>query len=616
MTGGPEPVFLGVERSFTGKRWHERLVDARLGLTLAQRLSVPEIIGRALAARGVGVEDAEAYLNPTLKRSFPDPRHLIDMDVAVERLVRAVRGGERIAVFGDYDVDGATSSALIKRFFAAVGAEVMVYIPDRLKEGYGPNEAALIKLRRQGIDIVITVDCGISAHGPLAAAAEAGLDVIVVDHHVAEATLPRAIAVINPNRLDEHSPHGALAAVGVAYLLCVAVNAGLRDVGWYGDGGVAEPNLIQWLDLVALGTVCDMVPLTGLNRALASQGLKVLAKRRNTGLAALADVVGLDARPEAWHLGFVLGPRINAGGRVGDADLGVRLLTTTDESEARELATRLDEQNAERKVIEAVVLEQALAQAEAEGGRGAGVVFVSAEGWHPGVIGIVASNLARRFGRPALVVALGNGVGKGSGRSVRGVDLGSSVIAARQEGLLINGGGHPMAAGFTVARDKLAALREFIETRVAAEIEAGDIGPTLMLDGALKPEATTVELVDLIQRLGPFGSGNAEPRFAFPSVRVAKADVVGENHVRCFLTASERQGGGRLKAIAFRCAGTRLGDALLDKSRLALHIAGHIRRDDWMGREGVQLLIDDAAPAHGEDSLRSGPRAAVAVRRR
>ena len=598
MTGGREPVFLGVERSFTGKRWHERLADARLGLTLAQRLSVPEIIGRALAARGVGVEDAEAYLNPTLRDSFPDPHHLLDMDVAVERLVRAVRVGERIAVFGDYDVDGATSAALIKRFFAAVGAEVTVYIPDRLKEGYGPNEAALIKLRRQGIDIVITVDCGISAHGPLAAAAEAGLDVIVVDHHVAEATLPRAIAVINPNRLDEHSPHGALAAVGVAYLLCVAVNAGLRDVGWYGDGGVAEPNLIQWLDLVALGTVCDMVPLTGLNRALASQGLKVLAKRRNPGLAALADVVGLDARPEAWHLGFVLGPRINAGGRVGDADLGVRLLTTNDESEARVLAMRLDGQNTERKAIEAAVLEQALAQAEGE--RGAGVVFVSAEGWHPGVIGIVASNLARRFGRPALVVARQNGVCKGSGRSVRGVDLGSSVIAARQEGLLIDGGGHPMAAGFTVARDKLGALREFIEARLTAEIEAGDIGPTLMLDGALKPEATTVELVDLIRRLGPFGSGNAEPRFAFPSVRVAKADVVGENHVRCFLAASERQGGGRLKAIAFRSAGTPLGDALLDRSGLALHIAGHVRRDDWMGREGVQLLIDDAAPAHGE----------------
>ncbi len=602
MTGRREPVFLGVERSFTGKRWHERLADARLGLTLAQRLSVPEIIGRALAARGVGVEDAEAYLNPTLKRTFPDPRHLIDMDVAVERLVRAVGAGERIAVFGDYDVDGATSAALIKRFFAAAGAEVVVYIPDRLKEGYGPNEAALIKLRRQGIDVVITVDCGISAHGPLAAAAEAGLDVIVVDHHVAEAKLPRALAVINPNRLDEHSAHGALAAVGVAYLLCVAVNAGLREAGWYGDGAAgrrrAEPDLIRWLDLVALGTVCDMVPLTGLNRALVSQGLKVLARRRNTGLAALADVVGLDARPEAWHLGFVLGPRINAGGRVGDADLGVRLLATTDESEARALAARLDEQNAERKVIEAAVLDQA--QAQAEGERGAGVVFVSAQGWHPGVIGIVASTLARRFGRPALVVALQNGVGKGSGRSVRGVDLGSSVIAARQEGLLIDGGGHPMAAGFTVALDKLGAFREFIEARVAAEIEAGDIGPTLMLDGALKPEATTVELVDLIQRLGPFGSGNAEPRFAFPSIRVAKADVVGENHVRCFLTASERQGGGRLKAIAFRSAGTALGDALLDRSRLALHVAGHVRRDDWMGREGVQLLIDDAAPAHGE----------------
>ncbi|MEE8123911.1 MAG: single-stranded-DNA-specific exonuclease RecJ [Alphaproteobacteria bacterium] len=598
MAGGGAPVFLGVERSFRGKRWRARLVDERLGLTLAQRLDVPEIIGRVLAARGVGVEDAAGYLDPTLRRHLPDPSHLIDMDAAVPRLVRAVMAGEKIAVFGDYDVDGATSAALLKRFFAAAGTDLAVYIPDRLREGYGPNEAALIKLQARGAKVVITVDCGMTAHEPLAAASEAGLDVIVVDHHVAEPGLPTAVAVINPNRLDEQTPHRQLAAVGVAYLLAIAVNRGLREAGWYQAKGGArdEPDMLQWLDLVALGTVCDMVPLTGVNRALVAQGLKVMARRANPGLAALADVARLDKRPAAWHLGFVLGPRINAGGRVGEADLGARLLATGDEAEARAFAARLDAYNAERKKIEAAVFDDALAQAESD--EGGALVFACARGWHPGVIGIVASRLTERFNRPACAVALDDDVGRGSGRSVRGVDLGSSVIAARQAGLLINGGGHPMAAGFTVAAEKLGELRAFLDARVAAQMEAGEVGPTLSLDGALRLEAATLELVESIRRLEPFGAGNAEPRFAFPSIRVAKADVVGENHVRCFLAGGGQAGGGRLKAIAFRSVGTELGRALLASSGIALHIAGHLRRDDWMGNEGVQLLIDDAAPAH------------------
>lgn len=599
MAGGAEPVFLGVERSFTGKRWRARLADERLGLTLAQRLAVPEIIGRVLAARGVGVDDAEDYLDPTLRRHLPDPSHLIDMDAAVERLVRAVTGGEKIAVFGDYDVDGAASAALLKRFFAAAGADLAVYIPDRLSEGYGPNEAALMKLRARGAKVVITVDCGIAAHQPLAAAGKAGLDVIVVDHHVAEAVLPRAVAVINPNRLDEQTAHRQLAAVGVAYLLAIAVNRGLRDAGWYGAKGGAgrdEPDMLQWLDLVALGTVCDMVALSGLNRAFVAQGLKVMARRANPGLAALADAARLERRPEAWHLGFLLGPRINAGGRVAEADLGVRLLTTEDEAEARALAARLDAHNSERREIEAAVFDGAMAQAEND--AGGALVFACGRGWHPGVIGIVASRLVERFNRPACAVALGEDIGKGSGRSVRGVDLGSSVVAARQAGLLIDGGGHPMAAGFTVASEKLGELRAFLEARVAAQVAAGEIGPTLSLDGALRPEAATLELVETIQRLGPFGVGNAEPRFAFPSVRVAKADVVGGDHVRCFLAAAERAGGGRLKAIAFRSLGSGLGRALLAGAGMALHVAGHLRRDEWMGNKGVQLLIDDAAAAH------------------
>ncbi len=588
-----EPEFLGVGCSFSGKSWRPRLAEDRLGLTLAQRLSLPEIVGRALAARGIGADDAEAYLNPTLRELLPDPSHLKDMDTAARRIARAVTGGENIAIFGDYDVDGATSSALLKRFLGAVGAEATVYIPDRIREGYGPNEAALLALHDQGAKVVITVDCGITAFEPLAAAARAGLDVIVIDHHVAEPQLPEALAVVDPNRLDESSPHRQLAAVGVTYLLVVAVNRELRRTGWYGDGsGRAEPDLLGWLDLVALGTVCDMVKLTGVNRALVAQGLKVMAQRRNPGLAALGDVARLDAPPDAWHLGFLLGPRVNAGGRVGEADLGVRLLTTADGAEAARLAQRLDDHNAERREIEAQVFEDAMAQA-AETDTAA-LVFVAAQGWHPGVIGIVASRLGQHFARPACVVALDADVGKGSGRSVAGVDLGAAVIAARQAGHLVNGGGHVMAAGFTVARDRLDGLREFLTARIAQELAQSGYTPTLMVDGALSPKAANTELVDIIGRLAPFGIGNPEPRFAFPRIRVVKADIVGENHVRCIIAGED---GGRLKAIAFRAAGTALGDGLLHGKGMALHVAGHLRRDDWMGRNGVQLVVDDGAPA-------------------
>ncbi len=596
-----QPEFLGVGCSFSGKSWRPRLAEDRLGLTLAQRLSLPEIVGRALAARGIGPDDAESYLNPTLRELLPDPSHLLDMDTAARRIAAAVTKAENIAIFGDYDVDGATSAALLKRFLKAVGAEATVYIPDRIREGYGPNQAALLALHEAGAKVVITVDCGITAFEPLAAAAAAGLDVIVVDHHVAEPQLPEAHAVVDPNRLDESSPHRQLAAVGVSYLLVIAVNRELRRAGWYGDGsGRQEPDLLAWLDLVALGTVCDMARLTGVNRALVAQGLKVMARRGNPGLAALGDVAGLDARPDAWHLGFLLGPRVNAGGRVGEADLGVRLLTTSDGAEAARLAQLLDGHNATRREIEAQVFEDAMAQAEES--DTSGLVFVAGEGWHPGVIGIVASRLVQHFSRPTCVVALdgnmgdGNmgdgGMGKGSGRSVAGVDLGAAIIAARQAGHLVNGGGHVMAAGFTVSRDKLDALRGFLAERIALDLAQSGYMPTLMVDGALSPKAADTALVDVITRLAPFGIGNSEPRFAFPRVRVVKADIVGENHVRCIIAGED---GGRLKAIAFRAAGTALGDGLLHGKGMALHVAGHLRRDDWMGRGGVQLVVDDGA---------------------
>ncbi len=483
---------LGVDRSFGGRRWRWRAAGDAAALALAQRLGVSEIVGRVLAGRGVGPEEGPLYLEPRLREQLPDPSVFRDMDRAAARLAAAVRGGERIAVFGDYDVDGATSSALLKRFFAALGVAVRVYIPDRLTEGYGPNPAALRRLRDEGASVVVTVDCGTTAHAALAAAADLGLDVIVVDHHVAESGLPPALAVVNPNRLDESGAHGQLAAVGVAFLLAVAVNRELRAAGWYDGTGRPEPDLRRWLDLVALGTICDVVPLTGVNRALVSQGLKVMARRANPGLAALADVARLSEPPGAYHAGFVLGPRVNAGGRVGEADLGARLLATDDPEEARRLAHLLDEHNRERRRIEEGVLAEALAAAEAM--EDAPALLVAADGWHPGVIGIVASRLKERFNRPAFVVAFDGAVGKGSGRSIGGVDMGAAIIAARQAGLLIDGGGHAMAAGFSVERGRLEALRRFLVERLGGEIAAKGIVPGLAVDGVISVPAATLDL--------------------------------------------------------------------------------------------------------------------------
>jgi len=585
---------LTVERSFSGLNWRPRLDDDRAALVLAQRLGLPEIVGRALAARGIGPKDAELFLNPALKVQLPDPGHLKDMERGAGRIADAIEAGEGIAVFGDYDVDGATSSALLARFCRALGTEIETYIPDRIKEGYGPNRAAMLALGARGAKVIITVDCGVSAFEPLKAASDAGIDVVVVDHHVAEARLPEALAVINPNRLDDDSPHKQLAAVGVAFLLVVAVNRALRKRGFYSSR--PEPDLMGWLDLVALGTVCDQVPLTGVNRALVAQGLKVLARRTNPGLVALADVAGLDTRPEAWHLGFMLGPRINAGGRVGRPGLGAGLLACDDPAAAKGMAQELDAFNVERREIEALVLADALAQAES-GGAGAGdLVFVAGEGWHPGVIGIVASRIGERMRRPVCVVAIDGDVAKGSGRSIAGIDLGAAVIAARQEGLLINGGGHAMAAGFTVARDRLGALEEYLGVRIAAQHVARgeEVGRTLFYDGAISVGGATTELVERIKALAPFGSGNSEPRFVLPAVTVAKAEIVGENHLRLFVRGHD---GGRIKAMAFRAADRPLGAALLQTGGAPVHLAGRLRIDDWQGRHDVEFLIDDAAPA-------------------
>jgi len=566
----------------------------RQALALSQRLGLPDAVARVLAARGVDTDQAPGFLAPTLREHLPDPAHLLGMAAAVERLVRAVQKDELVAIFGDYDVDGATSSALLQRFLTALGARVRVYIPDRMVEGYGPNLPALSRLKDEGASLVITVDCGITAHEPLAGAATIGLDVIVVDHHVAEPALPTAVAIINPNRLDETSPHRQLAAVGVAFLLAVAVNRRMRELKWFDGTDRTPPDLLRWLDLVALGTVCDVVPLIGVNRALVAQGIKVLAQRGNPGLVALADAAGLDSTPGAYHLGFILGPRVNAGGRVGRAEYGARLLASEDPDEAKRLAGELNRFNEERRAIEAAVLDQAIAVVEAEDRRDTSLVFVAGEGWHPGVIGIVASRLRERYNRPACVVALDRGIGKGSGRSVSGVALGPAVIAARQAGLLVNGGGHAMAAGFTVEAGQIRPLRQFLSARIADQLAGAPLVPMLGLDGVVEPRAATADLVAALAKIGPFGPGNAEPRFALPAVRVMKADVVGTDHVRCFIAGGD---GARLKAIAFRALDGPLGRALLQSGGLAMHIAGHLRADDWQGRAGVQLLIDDAAHA-------------------
>lgn len=581
---------LGIERSLTGRRWQEASGDSRIAQAISQRLDLPELVGRVMAARGIALEQATSYLNPTLRDLLPDPAILRDMDRAAERIAAAIQNDQIIGIFGDYDVDGATSSALLMRFIRAVGGRYVLCIPDRIKEGYGPNAPAMLALKAQGARVVITVDCGTLAFAPLEEAAAAGLDVVVVDHHASEPQLPRAFAVINPNRLDEAGGLGHLAAVGVAFLLVVAVNRHLRAAGWYGPGRSA-PDLMSWLDIVALGTVCDVVPLVGVNRALVVQGLKIMARRRNPGLSALADVAGFSEPPDAYHLGYLLGPRVNAGGRVGQSDLGALLLSTDDPAEAARIAGQLDIHNRERQGLEAEMLLQAIEQAEARQDEGLPLVMAAGESWHPGVVGIIAGRLKERYGRPACAISLQGDIGTGSGRSIPGHDLGAAVIAARQAGLLLKGGGHAMAAGFTVARARIGELHMFLAERLA-DGAAGKLVPMLELDGAMELAGANVALAETLRQLGPFGSGNREPRFVLKAVRVTAPRVVGSGHVSCQLMG---QGGTRLRAIAFRATDSELGQALLAGDGTPLHLAGTLRLDNWQGVTRVQLFIEDAA---------------------
>ena len=589
-------AFLGVERSLTGRRWAERLDGsaARQAQAIAQRHGISDIVARVLAGRGIAADDVPAFLDPALKTLMSDPSALTDMDAAATRIADAVLAEEPIAIFGDYDVDGASSAALLTRFLRAVGRDALVYIPDRIFEGYGPNPDAMGKLAGAGARLVVCVDCGSTSFDALAEGRRLGLDTVVIDHHQVGAELPPAAAIVNPNRQDDLSGLGHLAAVGVTFLTVVAVNRQLRIRGFYA-GARPEPDLLQWLDLVALGTVCDVVPLIGLNRAFVSKGLRAMARRDNRGLAALTDVARLGGPAAPYHLGFLLGPRINAGGRIGDAALGARLLTSDDPAECERLAAELDRLNRERQVLEAAMLEEACAEAEAEIGHGAGppVLVTASDRWHPGVVGLIASRLKDRFNRPAIAIAMQpNGSGAGSGRSVAGVDIGRAVRLAVERGILVKGGGHAMAAGLTVERNRLGELRAFLADHMtsAAGFEPG----ALSIDAALTAAGATTDLISLVERAGPFGSGHAEPVFAFPSHRIAYAESVRNGHVRLSLKATD---GAAIKAMAFRAADTELGRALLDARGRTLHVAGTLSADQWQGRSQASLRIVDAALA-------------------
>jgi single-stranded-DNA-specific exonuclease len=591
-------LFLGVENSATGRAWRDRLDErgASRALAIAQQHELPELLARILAGRNVEANAVDAFLDPAIKRSMPDPNVLTAMPEAATRIADAMTRGESIAIFGDYDVDGATSAAVLARFLRHGGVEPMIHIPDRLFEGYGPNVEAVRTLAERGATLLVTVDCGTTSIEPLSEAKALGMDVVVIDHHQADETLPRATAIVNPNRRDDLSGLGYLAAAGLVFMTVVAVNRELRARGFWTEAR-PEPDLLSYLDDVALGTVADVVPLIGLNRAFVAKGLLVLRRREQPGLVSLMDVARLSGPPEAWHLGFLLGPRINAGGRIGRADLGVRLLLEADPIEAAKIAAELDRLNRERQAIE----QETLAQAEAEAMAALGieetgaVVITAAEGWHPGVVGLVAARLKEKFGRPAFAIALEpGGIGTGSGRSITGVDIGRAVRRAVAEGLLVKGGGHAMAAGVTLRKGALAQLRAFFESALSADVTAARRLSGLMIDGAVSAAGANLELVAMIERAGPFGSGNPEPVIALPAHTVTYAEEVGQAHMRVRLKSAD---GAAVNAIAFRAAGQKLGTALLNSRGRQVHAAGSFVIDRYQGEERVQFRLADVAPA-------------------
>jgi len=580
---------LSVTHSFSGRRWLFREADADAARTLALAADVSPALAALLCARNVKPGEVADYLNPTLRRLLPEPFLLSGMEKAVAPTVKAIEAGEGIAIFGDYDVDGSCAAALLHDFLAAIGRPPLLYIPDRMREGYGPNAPALLQLRQQDARVVFTVDCGATAHDALQTAGEAGLDIIVLDHHAAESAVP-AFVQVNPNQPDDSSGLGYLCATAVTFLFAVALNRALRRSGWYARHGLAEPDLRKSLDLVGLATVCDVMPLSGINRAFVRAAEMRLSRLERPGLRALAAVARAEPPFSIYHCGFVLGPRINAGGRVGSSRLGVELLIARSEEEARPLADALDRHNRERQAIESLIVREAVASAA--GQDNAPFLLLSGNGWHAGVVGIVAGRLKDRFRKPAFVVGIEGELGRGSARSMPGVDVGALVRAARDEGLLPTGGGHAMAAGFSIAAAQLDAFQTWLASQFAQTGDHSAMGNDLWLDGLVAPSGATPGLAGEIDRAGPYGAGNAEPVFAASDVRLAYADVVGHGHVRLRLLGAD---GAALSGIAFRAAETALGTALLKSRGERIHAAGFLRARQWNGKTEVQLEIADAA---------------------
>ena len=599
-------AFLGVTHSATGKLWRDRLDmrGAARALAIAQRYQLPEMLARVLAGRGVEIDAVEDFLDPTIRRLMPDPNTVTQMEAASRRIAEAAIRGEKVAIFGDYDVDGATSAALLAWHLRHCGLDPLIHIPDRIFEGYGPNVEAIRMLAGNGAKLLVTVDCGTTSIEPLAEAKKLGMSVVVIDHHQCGDVLPEVDALVNPNRPDDLSGLGHLAAVGLVLVTLVAVNRELRGRGFW-SAQMPEPDLLGMLHHVALGTVADVAPLIGLNRAFVAKGLIAMRRRDHVGHTALMDVSRLNGPPEAWHLGFMLGPRINAGGRIGRADLGVRLLLESDVSEAARIAAELDRLNVERRVIEQAAEAQAEAEALASLGlEDTGSVIVTAsEGWHPGVVGLVASRLKEKFSRPAFAVALEpGGIGTGSGRSISGVDLGKAVRLAVNEGLLMKGGGHAMAAGVTLRRERLGEFRAFMESELADAVARSRHVNELSIDGAVAARGVTPELVATLNRAGPFGSANPEPVLALPSHQLQYVDEVGQAHLRVRFKSGD---GAIVNGIAFRSIGQKLGNALLANRGQTLHVAGTLAVDRWQGAERVQLrVMDVAVPDQGPAVIR------------
>ncbi len=588
--------YLGVEKSARGLKWMERLKPERshLAMAIAQRYHLPEIVGRLLAARDVGLDDVPDVLNPTLRALCPDPLTLTDMDAAVDRLARAIEAREQVVIFGDYDVDGACASALLYRFLRWHGLEPRIYIPDRVTEGYGPNAAAMASLVDSGATLIVTVDCGSTSHDALEEASRKGVDVLVVDHHQVGAELPPSIAVVNPNRQDCLSGQGHLCAAGVVFLVCIALAKALRQRGAYAKGHA--PNLLSWLDLVALATVCDVVPLTAVNRAFVVQGLKILANRDNVGLRALTDAAGVNKPPSPYTLGFILGPRINAGGRIGDAALGARLLTIDDPIEAGRIAEKLDSLNRERREIELRTVTEAAGWADRAVLEDpcCPIIIAGSPAWHKGLVGLAASRLTDRFQRPCLIFSHDERTGEatGSARSVAGVDIGAAVRSAVEAGVAKKGGGHAMAAGVTVRYEQLSELSSFLKEKLAVPYKAASRSPVLMIDGAISPATASLNFITDLNRAGPFGQGNPAPRLCLPAVRVARLQEIAGVHARCTLQAAD---GSQLGAVAFRAAKSEIGAALEHRRDFPIHVAGRLELNEWGGRTSVEFHIEDVA---------------------